>query len=1470
MYKVEKPIRPIGQLLVKFISLVSMLIFALFGSLCAQTPGLIYKPAASVLGRSVLDPNGDGFVSLTTAGFSGTDYGSASELNMVSLPILGIEPTGDLTTGASGGHTDIVNNGSSSNQSCYILYKSVGGVDYLIIRFRIGSASTSSKGYSFLLDTDGVFGSLLASGNPGFDKEVVLETGNSGKISIYNHSISGTTLANSYALDEYHQRSVALSTNSSNPDYFYDFFVPYSGLGLASQPVRISAVTVTSAGSGITGSKSDYNGINDQLYGNDPIAIANALINSFPSAPLTSLTDGYVYAASKSTAPVVNGGITTSSTSISGTSSEANGTVVTIYKNGVSIGTATVTGNVWTLSGVTGLTAGNLITAKATATDKTISDASAAIEVTAVAPCFTKPPVITLRTSTDAPGGTVGITGTWSGAVVPNGSNVVIKLYSQTLQNGTYSSIAALNNNTYYVKVDGTWQFVTTLSSNQLQTTNFFATATIISTACESGLSEVSKKTNGQTGTVTAAPTLVTTTILASASVARSVVVTNNDATAAILILYENGYEIARTASTIAAGANHTFSYTGFIEADSVFARAQSATTDYWLSNLSNKVVVSASAVQTTVPFISGTYIAGSSKTVSGTSTEAAGSTITLYKAGTTLLGTATVTAYGTWTISGLTLATSDVLTAYAKAAGKTLSAVSNAVTVAASAPGAPVITGSYQSGATSISGTGASGTVTVYVDGSAVGSVTVTGAWTLSGIAAGQLYKGGVITAVNTVSGISSVESNSVTIVGVNSFKITNTSDGTIGTQVAGVAFNVKFTAMDGLAGAGSLFSGFSGKVVVSSSSVSLTGTGQSSAFSSGVFTPHSMNLTTAGSGKTITIVSVDDPTAVGTATIAVIDPASVYKLVLNAPADVNPGTRAAYTVTRKDTYDNLVTTGGAKTVYLTASAVSGTFYDAASGGNQVTTIQIANAASSANFWFVSNTGGPFTITASDAITPDGNTGLQDATDEIIVGTIWTGNTSTDWGTNTNWEGNAVPGIGAEIVVPAGRINYPILDQNRAIGGIYLGTGATARLNAKVLTVQGAFSGTGKFIGDAGAGLVINGSGNAGTVIFDQTTPGTTNKVNTLLMDRASTGMLALGTNLNVGTLTLTNGKIEIGDYTLTSTTNGLGSANAYVKTSGTGRVKTNIASGTSIVFPVGNEAYNPVTISNNTGVADDFSVQVLDEVYVNGNGNGGNRNNVNAARVKRTWEISKGNPTANAGTGVDFIFDWNDGEEVSSLSSYAMYHYEGGNWGKQNGGTKHASRKEFTYTGYMGTFSPFTILEGNSTLPVQWKTFKAEKKDKQVLLTWETSAEQNTRNFTIQHSVNGQNWTNLGVVNAAGNSSIVKTYQFSHYMPSALENFYRILQMDLDGKQSYSAIQKVSMPTTANGIKILGNPVSNGQLKLYADVAGAVELLSVDGSAAFKGLMQQGITNINVAGFAKGTYILRANGQTRQVIVQ
>lgn len=835
-----------------------------------QTSGFIYKQSTSALGRSVLDPNGDGFTSTTSSGFSSTDYGVNSELNMIPLPIMINEPVNDLATGSNGGHTDIVS--ASNGQSCYILKRTVNGVDYIIIRFRLGGSSTATKGYSILFDLDGNINNNYSAKNPGFEREMVLETGN--RVSIYTHSAGGgINLDYSYNIDDYSQRSVALSTVSSNPDYFYDYFVPMASLN-AANPIRIMAATVTSAQSGITGTISDVNGVNDAAYGGSITTIMQTVIGGFPSFSLSNVNESYTFPQAATSAPVITSALNTSSTSISGTSQEADGTVITIYKNGTSIGTATVTANSWTLNGVSGLLAGNLITAKAQATGKTLSSVSNTVEVTTVQLCYTPAPVITTRTN-----GSQVISGTWapvSGTISAN--TIQIRLYQQTGVN-TFSEVTSAT--AQYVGTNGSWTFTTNVTQNTFNGYTVFATATNTATGCVSGYSGVSFKTSGNSGTKTVAPTITTSTILASPTIARTVSVTNNDATASYLYLYVNGTLVASSPSTVAANGSYSFSYTGFNEGDLVTARAQSATASYWLSDVSNTVTVTIPVVQTTAPVISGTYFSGSNKTVYGTSSEIAGTVIYLYKAGTTLIGTTTVSAYGTWSISGLTLASADVLTATAKASGKTLSATSNAVTVQASQPTAPSVTGPLYAGGTSISGTGGSGTVTVYIDGSPIGTTTGTN-WTLSGISSVQLYRGAVVTATNTVSSIESVLSNSVVVQGVVSFCITDLNGNPLTSKISEEQFGVKIVAMSGPNCTGSVYTNFNNTVTIGSPNSLLSGGGVSGTFVNGVLTT---TLAIGGSGSSVGIsaVNTNDPTAYGSASIQVIAPSAVVSNAQN-----------------------------------------------------------------------------------------------------------------------------------------------------------------------------------------------------------------------------------------------------------------------------------------------------------------------------------------------------------------------------------------------------------------------------------------------------------------------------------------------------------------------------------------------------------------------------------------------------------
>jgi hypothetical protein len=333
------------MIFIRFLIACLLMFLSMTGN--AQTPGLIYKQAGNTLGRLVLDPNGDGFISTTSAGFSGgNDVGAASELPMIGLPSVESEPNGDLANGPTGGMTDLVS--PSLTHSCYTLVRDVAGTRYLIFRFRVGKASSAAKGYSVMLDTDNTFSGT--GDNPGYEKEMLLNTGSNGAVKINTFDASGNITATiSYNVDHYAQYAVAATTTNSDPDYFYDFFVPYNALGISGS-VRMVAVSIISANSGMNGNKSDFNGIEDSKYGNNALAIGQALINSFPPTNLANMTAGATFANPISAAPYVNPGINSVSTSITGTSTEANGTTINVFKNGVSLGTTTVSGGVWSLS----------------------------------------------------------------------------------------------------------------------------------------------------------------------------------------------------------------------------------------------------------------------------------------------------------------------------------------------------------------------------------------------------------------------------------------------------------------------------------------------------------------------------------------------------------------------------------------------------------------------------------------------------------------------------------------------------------------------------------------------------------------------------------------------------------------------------------------------------------------------------------------------------------------------------------------------------------------------------------------------------------------------------------------------------------------------------------------------------------------------------------------------------------------
>ncbi len=110
------------------------------------------------------------------------------------------------------------------------------------------------------------------------------------------------------------------------------------------------------------------------------------------------------------------------------------------------------------------------------------------------------------------------------------------------------------------------------------------------------------------------------------------------------------------------------------------------------------------------------------------------------------------------------------------------------------------------------------------------------------------------------------------------------------------------------------------------------------------------------------------------------------------------------------------------------------------------------------------------------------------------------------------------------------------------------------------------------------------------------------------------------------------------------------------------------------------------------------------------------------------------------------------------------------------------------------------FSINEGvqqpfiTSLLPVTLIDFQAELKSNTVVLNWNTNTEINSLKFIIEKSGDGIQFSTTNETPAAGYSYSIKRYSSIDLFPFLGTNYYRLKQVDKDGKFSYSKVAIVN----------------------------------------------------------------------------
>jgi hypothetical protein len=122
------------------------------------------------------------------------------------------------------------------------------------------------------------------------------------------------------------------------------------------------------------------------------------------------------------------------------------------------------------------------------------------------------------------------------------------------------------------------------------------------------------------------------------------------------------------------------------------------------------------------------------------------------------------------------------------------------------------------------------------------------------------------------------------------------------------------------------------------------------------------------------------------------------------------------------------------------------------------------------------------------------------------------------------------------------------------------------------------------------------------------------------------------------------------------------------------------------------------------------------------------------------------------------------------------------------------------------------FSLCPEGGIAPVTLISFSAHVKGSGVNLDWSTSQELNNKYFQVERSADGNsNWSVIARVDGSGNSQVVKKYTAFDASPLAGVNYYRLKQVDYDGKSGHSKTVAVKIQLQKPSISVVANPFYN-----------------------------------------------------------
>ncbi len=257
--------------------------------------------------------------------------------------------------------------------------------------------------------------------------------------------------------------------------------------------------------------------------------------------------------------------------------------------------------------------------------------------------------------------------------------------------------------------------------------------------------------------------------------------------------------------------------------------------------------------------------------------------------------------------------------------------------------------------------------------------------------------------------------------------------------------------------------------------------------------------------------------------------------------------------------------------------------------------------------------------------------------------------------------------------------------------------------------------------------------------------------------------------------------------------------------------------------------------------------------------------------------WTVSTGNGLAGgnydlrgAGTGFGIINNINDLRLILQNSVVGNPATNGGTTTDPQVNRTNVSLTNLNNSFFIATSDPADVL------PITLASFNANVVDNKVNLNWQTANEINADYFSVQRSEDGTTWETIKKVDATGaNSNSTTNYSAEDDNPFNGTSYYRLIEVDKNGKQTASDIRKVNIGNNNASIIVYPNPATD-KISISFPKANRYEIsfITISGQIVHRYSANDTHIDLNVSELSAGIYFINisdgTNSETKKIVVK